>query len=75
MVTYVSVTPRLPRHNIVRFAPLAHGFVSGDLVRTSQGVTHPGTTPTPARLIAEFQEFAKRVAPKRIVSSKARVYL
>ena len=49
------VAPRLPLHNIVRFAPLAHGFVYGDLVRTSQGVTHPSTTPTQARLIAEFQ--------------------
>ena len=29
------VTPRLPRHNIVRFAPLAHGFISSDLVRSS----------------------------------------
>ena len=34
----------------------AHGFVSGDLVRTSQGVTHPGTTPAQARLTTEFQE-------------------
>ena len=69
------VSPRLPRHNIVRFASLAHGFVSGDLVRTSQGVTHPATTPTQARLTAEFQEPAMRVAPKRIVFRKVKIYL
>ena len=69
------VTLRLPRHNIIRFAPLAHDFVSGDLARTSQGVTHPGTTPTLARLTAEFQGLAKRVAPKHIVFSKAKILL
>ena len=67
LINSYVVTPRLPRHYIVRFAPLAHDFVSGDLARTSQGVTHPGTTPTLARLTAEFQELAKRVAPKRVV--------
>ena len=44
-------------------------------MRTVQGVTHPGTTPTQARLTAEFQEPVMRVAPKRIVSCKANVYL
>ena len=33
-------------HNIVRFGPLG--------TRTSQGVTHPSTTPARARLTAEF---------------------
>jgi len=29
------LTPRIPRHNIVRFAPLTHDFVFGDLTRAS----------------------------------------
>ena len=53
----------------------SHGFAFDDQVMTSQEVTHPGTTPTPARLTAEFQEPGKHVAPKRVVSRKARVYL
>ena len=71
----MSITLRLPRHNIVRFALQANGYVFGDLARTSQGVTHPSTTPTQARLTAEFQELVKRVAPKRVVSSRAKDYL
>ena len=63
------VTARLPRRNIVRFATLALGFVSGDLARTSHGVTHPGTTPTQTRLTAKFQKPAMRVF------SKAKDYL
>ena len=39
------------------------------------GVTHPGTTPTQARLTIEFQERTMRVAPKRVVSSKTKDYL
>ena len=54
---------------------MAHGFVFGDLLKTSQGVTHPGTTPTQARLTAEFQEPAMRVVLERVVSRKAKVYL
>ena len=69
------VTPRLPCHNIVRFALLAHGFVSGDLARTSKEVTHHGTTLTLARLTAELQEPAMHVAPKHVVSSKAKILL
>ena len=67
-VNHHCVTSRLPRHNIIRFAPMAHGFVTSDLARTS-------TTPTQARLTAEFQEPAMHVALKRIVSSKAQDYL
>ena len=63
------------KNNIVRFAPLTHDFVSGDMVRTSQGVTHPGTTPTLACLTAEFQELAMRVAPKHIVFRKIKILL
>ena len=37
---------------------------------TSQEVTHPGATPTLARLTAEFQKLAKRVALKRVVLGK-----
>ena len=54
---------------------LPHGLVFGDQVRTSQEITHPGTTPTQACLTVEFQEPVKRVAPKRVVSSKAKVLL
>ena len=71
----VGVTPRLSRHNIVRFAPLAHDFVSDDLAKTSQEVTHPGTTPTPARLTAEFHEPTKCVAPKHVVFRKVKILL
>ena len=56
------------------FCPTAYGFVSSDLVRTSHGVTHSGTTPTQARLTAAFQEPVMRVSPKRVVPSKANNY-
>ncbi|KAJ9546093.1 hypothetical protein OSB04_025800 [Centaurea solstitialis] len=42
---------------------------------TLQEVTHPCTAPTQACLTAEFHEPAMLVAPKRIVSSKAKVLL
>ena len=71
----VCITPRLSRRNIVRFAPLAYVFVSGHLVRTSQGVTHSGTTPTQVRLTTEFQEPVMRMAPKRVVFRKTKVLL
>ena len=71
----INATPRLPCHNIVRFAPPTHDFVSADLVRISQVEVHPGTTLTQARLTAEFQEPAMRVAPKRFMFRKVKVYL
>ena len=52
-----------------------HRFVDDDQVRTSQEVAYLSTTPTPARLTAEFQEPTKRVAPKRVVSRKTKVLL
>ncbi|KAJ9542936.1 hypothetical protein OSB04_029442 [Centaurea solstitialis] len=38
------------------------------------GVTNPGIIPTQARLTAEFQEPAMRVAPKRVVFGKAKKF-
>ena len=55
-VAYIPgcIAPRLPRHYIVHFVSLAHDFVSGDLTRTSQKVTHLDSAPTQACLTEEF---------------------
>nr|KAJ0215744.1 hypothetical protein LSAT_V11C300131390 [Lactuca sativa] len=45
-VCTLVTSPSGTYHNIVHFGPLG--------TRTSQGVTHPGTTPARARLTAEF---------------------
>ena len=70
-----GVTPRLPQQNIVRLAPMAHNFVFGDLVRTSQGVTHPSNTLTRTRLTAEFQESTMRVAQNALCLVRPMYYL
>ena len=61
------VTPRLPQHKYCLFCPIGSRLVSDDLARTSQRVTHHGTTPAQARLTTKFQEPVMCVTPKRII--------
>ncbi|KAI3772812.1 hypothetical protein L6452_04006 [Arctium lappa] len=67
-----SITPVHDRYGIClrcyKHPPLG-------LIVLDEGVTHPGTTPTQARLTSEFPEPDVLVAPKRVVVRKAKILL